>query len=130
MASLFSKIIRGEIPCHKVWEDEHHFAFLDIRPFNQGHTLIVPKKEHDYIFDMPISESEALWRASHEVAMILKDALQCQRVVVMVLGYEIAHTHIHLIPTNHESDVLPPRAQSVTQEELAQIASQIRSSIK
>ena len=126
MASLFSKIIQGDIPCHKVWEDEHHFAFLDIRPFNKGHTLVVPKKEYDYLFDMPINESEALWRASHTVAKALKDALKCQRVVVMVLGYEIAHTHIHLIPTNHESDVLPPRAHTVTQDELAQTALMIR----
>jgi histidine triad (HIT) family protein len=129
MSSIFSKIIQGEIPCHKVWEDADHFAFLDIRPFALGHTLIIPKKEQDYLFDLSIAESQALWRAAHHVARLLKQRLACQRVVVMVLGYEIAHAHIHLIPTHHESDVLPPKSKVMSHDQLAKIASILREEV-
>ena len=124
--TIFAKIIAGEIPCHKVWEDDSHLAFLDIRPFNRGHTLVIPKKPHDYIFDISAQEYQDLWSAAHKVARLLKSKLECKRVVTMVLGYEVRHTHIHLIPTQSEKDVLPPIPKTTDHQELSQIASFLR----
>jgi histidine triad (HIT) family protein len=108
MPTIFSKIVAGEISCHKVWEDERHLAFLDINPWTYGHTLVIPKREQDYLWDMPEDEFVALQRAAQAVAQLLKTKLQCSRVCSMVVGYEIPHVHIHLLPTNQMSDFIKP----------------------
>src|SRR3989344_4929020 len=105
MASIFSKIIQGQIPCYKIAENEHCFAFLDIRPLKQGHTLVVPKKETDYLFDMEDTEFLALQKFSKEVAKAIEKEVACKRIGVVVLGFEVPHAHIHLIPINNESEV-------------------------
>ena len=78
MPSIFSKIVSGEIPCHRVWEDEEHLAFLDIQPWAEGHTLIIPKREEDYLFDLSPQRAEALWAAAHQVARLLKSKVECE----------------------------------------------------
>lgn len=100
MGSIFSRIVAGEIPCEKVWEDDRHLAFLDIRPVVRGHTLVIPKREVNYLFDLSADDHAALWTAAHTVARRLKEKLACKRVCVAVLGYEVPHAHIHLLPTN------------------------------
>lgn len=108
MPSIFSKIIAGEIPCHKVWEDEKHLAILDINPWTYGHTLVIPKAEHDYLFDLPPDEYAALHAAAQKVAQMLRAKLGCKRVCSMVVGYEVPHVHIHLLPTDQMSDFIQP----------------------
>jgi len=105
MASLFSRIIQGEIPCYKVAEDANHIAFLDINPVAHGHVLVVPKKEVDYIFDMDSESYSALWSFAQKVAKGLKVALPCIKVGVSVIGLEVPHTHIHLVPLQSMNDI-------------------------
>ncbi|MFI3330353.1 MAG: HIT family protein [Rikenellaceae bacterium] len=105
MASIFTKIIKGEIPCYKVAEDENYFAFLDISPLQKGHTLIIPKKEEDYIFDLDDETIAGMMIFAKKVAKSIKTNLDCKRVAVVVLGMEVPHAHIHLIPINSEKDV-------------------------
>ena len=100
MASIFSKIISGEIPCHKVAEDDRCLAFLDIRPVVFGHTLVVPKQEIDYIFDVPDDLLQHMMTFSKKVAHVLQQEVECIRIGVMVAGLEVPHAHIHLIPMN------------------------------
>jgi histidine triad (HIT) family protein len=126
MRTVFGKILSGEVPCHKIWEDEDHLAFLDIRPLQPGHCLLIPKKEHDYIFDVPSSEYRELWAAASKVSALLKQATGCRRVAIIAAGYEVAHCHIHLIPTNAESDIIPPVFTHPTPEELSEVAESIR----
>lgn len=110
MASIFTRIIRGEIPSHRVYEDDRHYAFLDINPVQRGHTLIVPKREVDYLFDMAPEELAEFWKAAQTVAHALKAATGCARIVTLTLGYEVPHAHVHLIPTNELGDFpLPPQ---------------------
>jgi histidine triad (HIT) family protein len=110
MASIFTRIVAGEIPAHRVFEDEEHLAFLDINPVQPGHTLLIPKREVDYLFDLPEPAHDALWRAVRKVAGALRRATGCRRIVIVVVGYEVPHAHVHLIPTNAERDYpLPPR---------------------
>jgi histidine triad (HIT) family protein len=104
MASIFSKIIAGEIPCHKVAESDHCIAFLDISPLREGHTLVVPKKEVDDLFDLDDDNYRELLMFAKKVARGLKKATACKRVSVAVLGFEVPHAHIHLIPINHEGE--------------------------
>ena len=104
MPSIFSKIIAGEIPCHKVAENESCIAFLDISPLREGHTLVVPKKEVDDLFDLDDDSYQALLMFAKKVATALKKAMACKRVSVIVLGFEVPHAHIHLIPINHEGE--------------------------
>lgn len=125
MASIFSKIVAGEIPCHRVWEDEHHLAFLDIRPVQPGHTLVVPKREVAYLFDMPADEYDALWRAVRTVEARLRERLGCERVVVCVVGWEVPHVHVHLVPTNAIEDFPFPGPVEVSPEELAALAEKL-----
>jgi histidine triad (HIT) family protein len=106
MASIFSKIVNGEIPAYKVAEDENYFAFLDIFPVAKGHTLVIPKKEVDYIFDLEDDLYAGLQAFAKKVAIGLKKAVPCQKVGVLVLGLEVPHAHIHLIPMQNEADVL------------------------
>jgi histidine triad (HIT) family protein len=129
MPSLFTKIIEGEIPSHKVYEDDATFAFLDINPRQEGHTLVVPKKEVDYLFDLPQADYEALWDAVRTVAEGLKQATGCARVVVMVLGYEIPHAHVHLIPSDALEDVPLPPIDAEASERLAETAEKVREAI-
>ncbi len=98
MPSIFSKIIAGNIPCYKVAENEHCFAFLDINPLTEGHTLVVPKKEVDYLFDLDDETYLQLMQFSKQVAMAIKKAVPCKRITSVVLGFEVPHAHIHLIP--------------------------------
>ncbi len=105
MATIFTKIIRGEIPSYKVAEDENYYAFLDINPMAEGHTLVVPKKEVDYIFDLDPDTLGGMMRFAQQAAGKIKNAMGCKRVAVVVLGLEVPHAHIHLIPLNRESDI-------------------------
>lgn len=106
MASIFSKIVSGEIPAYKVAEDENYLAFLDIFPVAKGHTLVIPKKEVDYIFDLEDELYLGLQAFAKKVAIGLKKAIPCQKVGVLVLGLEVPHAHIHLIPMQNEGDLL------------------------
>ena len=105
MASIFSRIIAGEIPSYKVAEDEHYYAFLDINPLTKGHTLIVPKQEVDYIFDLDDETLAGMILFAKGVAARIKQKIACKKVAVVVLGLEVAHAHIHLIPIQSEKDV-------------------------
>lgn len=104
MPSIFSRIIAGEIPCHKVAENAHCIAFLDISPLKEGHTLVVPKKEVDDLFDLADVDYNELLSFTKKVATALKKATACKRVSVAVLGFEVPHAHIHLIPIDHEGE--------------------------
>jgi len=130
MASIFSRIIAGEIPCYKVAEDDHYFAFLDISPLAKGHTLVVPKTEVDYIFDLDNETYVGLTLFAKKVAEALKKAVPCQRVGVAVLGLEVPHAHIHLVPLQKESDMLlnKPRLE-LSAEEMTKIAQSIQQNL-
>ena len=106
MATIFSRIIAGEIPCYKVAEDERFFAFLDINPLVKGHTLVIPKQEIDYIFDLSDDDLAAMHVFAKSVARANEKAVPCKRVGVAVMGMEVPHAHIHLIPINKESDMI------------------------
>jgi Diadenosine tetraphosphate (Ap4A) hydrolase and other HIT family hydrolases len=126
MASIFSRIIAGEIPCYKIAEDEHNFAFLDINPLQEGHTLCIPKHEVDYLFDLSDEEYVSLTLFAKRVAKAIGAAIPCQRVGVAVLGMEVPHAHIHLVPLQKESDLLftNPKKQ-LTPDQFAEIARRI-----
>ena len=127
MATLFTKIINGEIPCYKVAEDENYFAFLDINPMAEGHTLVIPKREQDYIFDLEDGELGGLMQFAKKVAASLKANIECSRVAVVVLGLEVPHAHIHLIPIKSEADVdfRKPKLQ-LTPEQFVAIAEKVK----
>ena len=130
MASIFTKIIQGEIPCHKIAENDSCIAFLDISPLQKGHTLIIPKREVDYIFDLEDSELAKLMSFAKQVSKGIKSSFDCNRVGVTVIGLEVPHAHIHLIPIIKESDM--SFAQSKMQpsnDELAEIAEKIKSKL-
>lgn len=105
MASIFSRIIAGEIPSYKVAEDENYYAFLDINPLQKGHTLVIPKKEVDYLFDLDDQTLAGMMIFAKKIAKKIKEKTHCRKVAVVVLGLEVAHAHIHLIPINDENDV-------------------------
>ena len=105
MASIFTKIVNGEIPCYKIAEDEHHLAFLDVMPIAKGHTLVIPKKEVDYIFDLNEEEYKNLWAFAQKVAKQVKAAIPCVKIGVAVVGLEVPHTHIHLVTMNEIKDL-------------------------
>lgn len=105
MASIFTRIIRGEIPCYKVAEDDKYFAFLDINPLAKGHTLVIPKTEVDYLFDLDDETLSGLTLFAKRIAQKIKDYTHCKKVAMVVLGLEVPHAHIHLIPMNSEADV-------------------------
>lgn len=105
MPTIFTKIINGEIPCYKVAEDADFIAFLDISPLAKGHTLVVPKNEVDYIFDIETDEYKRYWAFAQQVAIAVKKAVSCKKVGVAVIGLEVPHAHIHLIPMNQVSDM-------------------------
>ncbi len=105
MSTIFSKIVNGEIPCYKVMEDEKFLAFLDVFPLVKGHTLVIPKQEVDYIFDLEDSDLADLHIFAKKVAGLLKNAIPCRKIGVSVIGLEVPHAHIHLIPMNNVSDM-------------------------
>lgn len=105
MASVFTRIVKGEIPSYKVAEDDRYYAFLDIHPMAKGHTLVIPKQETDYVFDLPAQEYAGLWEFAQKVAKALDVAIPSKRVGVAVLGMEVPHAHIHLVPLNSEADL-------------------------
>lgn len=105
MATIFSKIIANEIPCYKVAEDENFFAFLDINPLAKGHTLVVPKKETDYIFDIEDNELAEMMLFAKKVAKAIEKSVTCERIGVAVIGLEVPHAHIHLVPINGLGDL-------------------------
>ena len=126
MATIFSKIISGEIPSFKIAEDEMFLAFLDIQPLALGHTLIVPKMETDYIFDMESEEYAQMWKFAQVVAKKIKLRIECKRIGVAVIGLEVAHAHIHLVPINNVNDInFAAPKMDVSMEVLAEIAAKI-----
>lgn len=126
MATIFTKIAQGEIPSYKVAEDENFYAFLDINPLAKGHTLVIPKREEDYFFDLSDEELAGMIKFAKRIAQKQKEVFGCKKVATIVLGLEVPHAHIHLIPMNNEADVdfRKPKLQ-LTPEEFAQIAESI-----
>jgi histidine triad (HIT) family protein len=131
MASLFTRIVNGEIPSWKVAEDENYFAFLDIFPVAKGHTLVIPKKEVDYLFDLDDETYAGLQLFAKKVAVGLQKAIPCKKVGVMVLGLEVPHAHIHLVPMQSEADLLNfSKKLSLSKEEMAEITALIAKEIQ
>ena len=130
MATIFSRIIEGEIPSYRIAEEDHFFAFLDINPMTKGHTLVVPKLEIDYLFDLDDALLADMMVFAKKVAKAIGAALPCERVGMMVIGLEVPHAHIHLIPINREGDMnlANPRV-TLSKEEFEEIAARIRSRI-
>ena len=106
MASIFSRIVSGEIPCYKIAENDRFFAFLDINPLTKGHTLVIPKQETDYLFDLSDKDLADINVFAKQIAVAMKQALTCKRIGLAVIGLEVPHAHIHLIPIQKESDLL------------------------
>ena len=130
MPSIFSKIVSGEIPCYKIAESDNYLAFLDVFPLAKGHTLVIPKKETDYIFDIGDEEFSGLQLFAKKVAKAIEKAVPCQRIGVAVIGLEVPHAHIHLIPINNVSDINFSRPKlSVPKEEMEEIAKKIRAQL-
>lgn len=126
MATIFSRIIAGEIPSYKVAEDEKYYAFLDINPLAKGHTLVVPKVEEDYIFDLDDETLSGLILFAKKIAHKIKGQIECKKVAMVVLGLEVPHAHIHLIPMNSEKDVdFSAEKLKLTPDEFARIAAEI-----
>lgn len=127
MASIFTKIVKGEIPSYKIAETEDYYAFLDINPLAKGHTLVIPKKETDYIFDIEDEEYKALFQFAKKVAKAIEARINCKRIGVAVLGLEVPHAHIHLVPINsvYDIDFKQPKL-NLSEQEFEQIASGIR----
>lgn len=131
MATIFSRIISGEIPCHKVAEDAHYFAFLDISPLAAGHTLVVPKKETDYIFDMDEKDYAGLCLFAKKVARGIEKVIPCKRIGIAVIGLEVPHAHIHLVPMNSMSDIDFKKSKlKFSAEEFTDIATKIAAAIQ
>jgi len=130
VASIFSKIIAGEIPCHRVYEDDKHLAFLDINPLAMGHVLCVPKMEVDYMYDLTEDALADLWKFTKPVAKAIDKSMDCLRVGSAVIGLEVSHVHIHLIPLQSVEDINFSRPKlNPSKEELADIAQRIRDHI-
>ena len=128
--TIFSRIIAGEIPCYKVAEDDNYFAFLDISPLAKGHTLVIPKREVDYIFDLKDEEIAGMQVFAKKVAIAIKKAIPCVKVGQCVLGLEVPHAHIHLVPMQSEADLrfTNPRVE-LTKDEFEEIAKSIRENL-
>ena len=127
MATIFSRIVAGEIPCHKVAEDEEFFAFLDINPVAKGHTVVIPKAEVDYLFDIDDPKLGRMMAFAKRVARAQEAAIPCKRVGLAVMGLEVPHAHIHLVPITKESDMyFGGKKLNLSQEELAEIAQCLR----
>ncbi len=129
MSSIFTKIVNGEIPCYKISEDENYLAFLDVNPNVKGHTLCIPKQEIDTIFDMDEELYLGLMKFSRKVAKALEKTVTCKRIGVAVVGLEVPHTHVHLIPLHDMDDMRFQRKVSLTKDEFEQLASDIRANL-
>jgi histidine triad (HIT) family protein len=129
MASIFTKIVNGEIPCYKVAEDENYLAFLDVNPNAKGHTLCIPKQEINKIFDMEEEHYLGLMKFSRKVAKALEKSVECKRIGVAVVGLEVPHVHVHLIPLQDMDDMRFQRKTSLTPEEFQDLAKQIASNL-
>jgi histidine triad (HIT) family protein len=126
MSSIFSKIVAGEIPCHKVAEDEYYLAFLDIMPLRMGHVLVIPKRETDYLFDMEDDDLSGLFVFAKKVAKALKTVVPCTKVGVSVIGLEVPHAHVHLVPMNAMNDMNFANAKmQPASDELSELAAKI-----
>ncbi len=130
MASIFTKIVNGEIPCHKIAEDERFFAFLDINPLAKGHTLVIPKQEVDYIFNLDDDTYVGLHQFAKKIANAIEKSVECKRIGTAVIGLEVPHTHIHLVPINNVGDLSfsNPKLE-LSNDELADIAASIRKNL-
>lgn len=127
MATIFSRIVAGEIPCYKVAENDRFFAFLDIAPLAKGHTLVIPKREVDYFYDLEDDELAEMIVFAKQIAKKIQATTQCKKVATVVLGLEVPHAHIHLVPMNTERDVdFSKDKLSLTPEEFANIAESLR----
>ena len=130
MSSIFSKIVQGEIPCHKIAEDDQFLAFLDVMPLVEGHTLVIPKQEIDYIFDLDPEVLAGLMKFAQRIAPAIKKAISCKRIGVAVIGLEVPHAHVHLVPLNRMLDInFSQEKLKLSQESLAKTAELIRSFI-
>ena len=130
MASIFSKIISGDVPSYKVLENEKFLAFLDIFPLVKGHVLVIPKKETDYLFDIASDEYLELWRFAQKAAKAMDKVIDCKRIGVAVIGLEVPHAHIHLVPLNNVSDINFERSKlSFSEEEMYAVAQKIRKAL-
>jgi histidine triad (HIT) family protein len=130
MPSIFTRIVNGEIPSHKIYESDNYLAFLDVNPLAEGHTLVIPKKEIDYIFDVEDEELAGMIVFAKKVAKAVKSAITCKRIGVAVIGLEVPHVHIHLVPINGIGDINFSKPKlKFTQEELAITAKKIKSNL-
>ncbi len=130
MASIFTRIVKGEIPCFKVAEDDHYLAFLDISPLAKGHTLVIPKQEVDYIFDLDDQSYTGLFRFAKKVAKAIKEVVPCTKIGIAVIGLEVPHTHVHLVPINDVGDLDFKREKlSLPKEEMEALCQAIQSKI-
>ncbi|MEJ6794233.1 MAG: HIT family protein [Flavobacteriales bacterium] len=130
MATIFSKIVNGEIPCYKVYEDDEFLAFLDAFPVSKGHVLVIPKKETDYIFDIEDQSYARMWQFAKKISKALKLSVSCERIGISVIGLEVAHAHIHLLPINSLEDMnFSKPKMSFSKQEFEEIADTIASNI-
>ena len=130
MASIFSRIVVGEIPCYKISEDENYLAFLDVFPLKKGHVLVIPKTETDYVFDLDSKTYEGLMSFSRRIAGAIKKSIDCKRVSLHIVGLEVPHAHVHLIPIDKSSDCnFENEKLSFTKEEFELIAEQIKAAL-
>jgi histidine triad (HIT) family protein len=130
MSSIFSKIVQGEIPCHKIAEDDQFLAFLDVMPLVEGHTLVIPKQEIDYIFDLDPEVLAGLMKFAQRIAPAIKKAIPCKRIGVAVIGLEVPHAHVHLVPLNRMLDInFSQEKLKLSQESLEKTAELIRAFI-
>ncbi|MBF0432460.1 MAG: HIT family protein [Fibrobacteria bacterium] len=130
MASIFTKIINGEIPCQKILEDEQYFSFLDINPINPGHTLVIPKQETDYLFALDDNILSGLFLFAKKIVPAIEQVISCKRVGVIVAGLEVPHAHVHLIPMGAEGELTFDRAQRANPQDLAALAQKIIQHLK
>jgi histidine triad (HIT) family protein len=121
----FEDIVSGNTPCHKVWEDDNHLAFLNPRPILRGHVIVIPKKLSSYVFEIPAAEYHALWESARIVAEILRERLRCERVCLAVVGWEVRHTHIHLVPTNRSGEFPSLPGREASAEDLGHVAAEL-----
>ncbi len=125
MSTIFTRIIQGEIPCHKLFEDEECISFLDVRPINPGHALVIPKQETDYIFDLPDDSLQHLVVVAKRVGLAIDRSVSCERVGIIVAGLEVPHAHIHLVPIQDVGDINFANAKPAEEAELADVADRI-----